>query len=322
MESSHARNRRYVRLFWRLFLPNAVVLTAACLLLIAAPPNGRVIVLVSGLAVMLVINVLLMRRAFAPLERLTGLMRRIDPLKPGQRLPVGSSESEVTEMTRAFNDMLDRLETERRESARRALSAQEAERQRVATELHDEVGQSLTAILLQLEHLARAAPDGMSEQLLESQESARSSLEEVRRIARRLRPEALDELGLRSALTNLSDRVATQASLGLIRKFDRDLPRLSPDAELVLYRVAQEGMTNAVRHAHASSLELRLKRSPRGVLLQVLDDGQGLEDGEEGGGTRGMRERALMVGADLQILTRVSGGVEVRLEVPVEERTG
>ena len=104
------RRRRVIPLFWRLFVPNAAVLVAACFILILAPPNGRVPVLVGGLVVMLLSHLVLMRWAFAPLQRLFALMRRVDPLAPGRRLSVGGPESEVTELTRAFNDMLDRLE--------------------------------------------------------------------------------------------------------------------------------------------------------------------------------------------------------------------
>src|SRR4051794_384874 len=148
----------YIPLFWRLFVPNAAVLLGAGIVLMIQSANGRVVALAGGLAVLLTVNLVLMRRAFAPLAHLAGLMNVIDPLEPGRRLPALGPESEVTQLTEAFNRMLDRLETERRESGFRALVAEEAERRRVAAELHDEIGQRLTALLLQIDRLARAAP--------------------------------------------------------------------------------------------------------------------------------------------------------------------
>jgi two-component system, NarL family, sensor histidine kinase UhpB len=313
--------RRIIPLFWRLFIPNAAVLFAACVFLIVAPPNGRAAILVSGLVVMLLTNLALMRWAFAPLQRLFALMRRVDPLAPGRRLSVGGPESEVTELTRAFNDMLDRLEDERRDSARRALAAQEAERRRVASELHDEVGQALTAVLLELDRIGRAAPAQLQEEILYARETAANSLEDVRRIARRLRPEALDDLGLVSALINLSERMEEATGVQIERRLERTLPPLSPEAELVIYRIAQESLTNAARHAEGEAIELALEAGGGSVRLIVRDDGRGFDPASEGnlGGIRGMRERALLVGAHLHIESSPGTGTRVSLELDALE---
>jgi two-component system sensor histidine kinase UhpB len=313
-------SRRAIPLFWQLFIPNAAVLIAACVFLIAAPPNGRVPILVSGLIVMLVTDLVLMRWAFAPLQRLFALMRRVDPLRPGRRLSVGGPESEVTELTRAFNDMLDRLEDERRDSARRALAAQEAERRRVATELHDEVGQTLTAVMLELDRMARAAPAEMHQELAYARETAAASLEDVRRIARRLRPEALDDLGLVSALINLCERIEQATGVTLERRLDRSLHKLSGEAELVIYRIAQESITNAVRHSGATRIELALESTDPGVRLCVEDNGEGFDAAGDGGegGIRGMRERALLIGARLDISAAPARGTRVVLQVDAE----
>ena len=313
--------RRAIPLFWRLFIPNAAVLVAACGVLIAAPPNGRVVVLVSGLVVMLLTDLVLMRWAFAPLQRLFDLMRRVDPLAPGRRLSVGGPESEVTELARAFNDMLDRLEDERRDSARRALAAQESERRRVASELHDEVGQALTAVLLELDRIGRSAPADLSDEILYARQTAANSLEDVRRIARRLRPEALDDLGLVSALINLSERMEEATGVRIDRRLDRALPALSSEAELVIYRIAQESLTNAARHAEGHAVEMSLKANDGCVRLVVADDGRGFNPRGEGsdGGIRGMRERALLIGARLEIDSAPQAGTRVSLEVDAGE---
>ena len=149
------------------------------------------VILVAGPFALLATDLGLLRPAFGPLQDLAETMRRHDPLSPGARAPlVGGPD--VVAIARAFNEMLDRLEAERRESARRALMMQEAERRRIARELHDEVGQTLTGVMLKVEGLSVAIPDELRWQLEELRETARSGAEDVRRIAQRLRPEALE----------------------------------------------------------------------------------------------------------------------------------
>src|SRR3954451_25456107 len=150
-------------------------------------------------------------------------------------------------------------ETQRRDRIHRALAAQEGERLRVAQELHDGVGQSLTGVVLQLGRAARDMPEPSRERVLEAQETARHSLEEVRRIPRRLRPEALDDLGLASALLVLGERVAEHSELQVDVHVQSGLPAFDGDAELVLYRVAQEALTNVARHARAGRAQVRLE---------------------------------------------------------------
>jgi two-component system, NarL family, sensor histidine kinase UhpB len=165
------------------------------------PANGRIPVLGAGVVAMTLINAVLMRRAFAPLGRLAALMRRIDPLSPGRRIPDEGPESEVTVLTRSFNEMLDRLEEERRDSGRRELAAQERERRRMAQELHDEVGQNLTALAMRLTRIGGEADPRVAEQIEEARRATLRTVDHVRRLAHRLRPAALDELGLTAALT-------------------------------------------------------------------------------------------------------------------------
>jgi two-component system sensor histidine kinase UhpB len=312
--------RAYIPLFWRLFVPNAAVLLGAGIVLMIQPANGRVLALGGGLAVLLTVNLVLMRRAFAPLARLASLMDAIDPLEPGRRLPALGPESEVTRLTAAFNAMLDRLETERRESGYRALVAEEAERRRVAAELHDEIGQRLTAVLLQLDRAARSAPPELAQELTLTLTETKETLEGVRGLARRLRPEVLDELGLVPALRNLCDRIQDSTGLVVRRALEPELPALSPDAELVVYRVAQEALTNVVRHARTEAAEVMLGAHNGEVELRVHDAGVGVgRRTAEGsaGGIRGMRERALLIGARLEVVPAAGRGTEVRLHVPV-----
>lgn len=304
-------------LLWRVFAINAVLLVIATLLLALTPVtiHARIAIvegldLAVALVVMLAANLLLLRHTLQPIGRLVERMRKIDLLQPGQRIPEQGGV-EVAELTRAFNEMLERLETERRESGKRALHAQEAERRRIASGLHDEVGQVLTGVLLRLEDD-------------ETKAAVRQALEEVRRIARELRPEMLEQLGLVSALTELSRKFADSSGIRVERRFATGLPPLSDDSELAVYRVAQESLTNIARHADASHVEIALHPGPDSVVLRVVDDGRGIPTPDPfalngHGGLRGMRERALLVGGALAVKRGSEGGVEVRLEVPAGE---
>ncbi|MGW2342558.1 HAMP domain-containing sensor histidine kinase [Streptomyces sp. NPDC001661] len=313
-------------LFWRIFGLNTVVLGLATALLLWAPVTVSVpillteaVVLVVGMGVMLVTNGALLRWGMAPLARLTMLMSTVDLLRPGQRLPV-SGGSEVSELIRGFNAMLDRLERERATSSARALLAQEAERRRIAQELHDEVGQSMTAVLLVLGRAADDAGGPLREELHQAQEITRESLDEVRRLVRRLRPGVLDDLGLVSALSSLTNDFATHTGLRVVRRFDADLPALDHETELVLYRVAQESLTNAARHADAERLEVALEDTGGAVTLSITDDGRGIEAASEGAGIRGMRERALLLGAGLEITSASGAGTRICLTAPLSRK--
>lgn len=310
-------------LFWRIFSLNAAVLLVAALLLLFTPVTvsttaraTETAIVLAGMVVTLIANAALLRVGLRPLARLTRVMTTIDLLRPGTRL-VAEGRGEVAALITAFNTMLERLETERATSAARALSAQEAERHRIAQELHDEIGQTLTAVLLDLKRIANAAPPEVGGQLRQAQDSTRNSLDEIRRIARRLRPGVLEELGLASALRALATEFTT-VGMSVRRQVAADLPVLDKDVELVVYRVAQEGLTNVARHAKAEHVDLCLRpNGPGGVQLVVRDDGQGLRGAAEGAGLRGMRERALLVGAVLTVESvEQSGGTTVRLTVP------
>jgi two-component system sensor histidine kinase UhpB len=308
---------RYIGLFWRLLVPNAAVLSAASIVLIVAPPNGRVLVILAGLASMLAINFVLMRHAFAPLERLSSVMQRVDPLQPGERVAIEGARSEVSMLAETFNQMLERLESERRESGRRAMLAQEAERHRVASDLHDEIGQSLTALVLRLKNAADREPSDTAA-LHELVASAEEILADVRSVARRLRPEALDDLGLRSALLALAARLEEAGGLSVEVRIARDLPSLLAEVELVIYRVAQESLTNVLRHADARHARVELRLESDALILEVADDGRGFDVAAQHsvGGLLGMRERGLLVGGAIALESQPPEGTRVRLTVP------
>jgi two-component system, NarL family, sensor histidine kinase UhpB len=320
MNTIAQRRRHLTPLFRRVLITNTVLLVIAPLIAGLLRPAGTRhfdprFALVAGVPLLFLwlLNLYFLREAFTPLRRLSEFADRVDLLHPGRRLELKSRTAEVVVLTDAINRMLARLEQEQRSSTRRAVAAQEAERQRIAQELHDEVGQTLTAVLLELDHAVRRAPPDLQEQLAETLEGARASLEDVRRIAIELRPEALDELGLPGALVTLSDRLAQRAEVTIDRDIDRDLPPLTEEQELVIYRVAQEALINVARHSGSRTARLALHAEEGEVSLDVIDHGRGLAGAQPGTGVLGMRERANLVGAALSIADRRDGGTVVHL---------
>ena len=322
-----ARDAGGVTLFRRVVAINAAVLVTAAILLAVSPATvsptlqlAEAVVLAVGTVLMISVNLLLMRRVFGPLEQLTRVMRSVDPHAPGRRLALQRGDSEVTELRDAFNAMLDRLEHERRHSGRRALAAQENERRRLARELHDEIGQTLTGVVLQLEALQRAAPAELQAAIVDAQETARSGVEDMREIARGLRPPALDEFGLRSALVSLAAQMSDHSGVRVRPHLAERLPALAPEQDLAIYRVAQESLTNVARHADAQQVDLSLTATGSGdVELRVRDDGCGIAPHEANGagtGLAGMHERAMLIGAHLTVAARADGGTQVELTVP------
>ncbi len=273
----------------------------------------------------LLVNQLLLQRRFSPLERLIEEMEKVDLSRPGPLLPatidgVGESE-EVERIELAFLRMVRRLEAERRRAGSAALRAQEEERARVARDLHDEVNQSLTGLLLRLEAARAEAPPGMEAELAETKALANQAMFELLQLARQLRPTALDDLGLAAAVAGLAERLGGGEGIEASYAGEGDFSDLGDDAALVVYRVAQEGLSNAARHSGAARVVVSLRRrNDGGVELEVADDGRGFafEEAERGLGIGGMRERALLVGAELTIESRPDAGTTVRLLVPAE----
>jgi two-component system, NarL family, sensor histidine kinase UhpB len=326
--TSHPRQRRPISLLWRVFLANVAVFVIALLLLTFSPieidapiKTGQFLLLLAGFVVLVGMNLFLLRRVLAPLLTLTDVMSSVDPDSPGLRLSsVDPRSAEGEALVHAFNGMLDRLESARHEAARTALAAQESERLRVAQELHDEIGQSLTAVTIQAERAADGDAEDASEALRNVAHSVRESLDEVRRIARELRPEALDDLGLVNALIALCNRMSASDGPLIKRELQGTLPPLPEEVELVLYRVAQESLTNALRHANANTVTVWLDGDAESVALRVRDDGDGMPRKLPGGtaGLAGMRERSLLVGGRFAIESVPTRGTEVRLRIPLD----
>lgn len=280
-----------------------------------------VIVVLAVIVAALAARLLILRRRQEPLERLIEEMEKVDLNRPGAALPTsidGVAETEEVErLELAFMRMMRRLEAERRRAGSAALRAQEQERARVARDLHDEVNQSLTGLLLRLEAAREAAPPALEEELSETKALANQAMTELLSLARQLRPTALDDLGLAAAIAGQVERLRG-GELAAEFSAQGDFSDLASDAQLVVYRVAQEALSNAARHSGASRVDVTLRRREDGdVELEAADDGRGFAfDESEGGlGIAGMRERALLVGGELSIESRPGRGTRVHLTV-------
>ncbi|HEX6781496.1 MAG TPA: sensor histidine kinase [Solirubrobacterales bacterium] len=264
------------------------------------------------------------RRRLRPLEDLVEAMEKVDLSSPRPLLPasidgVGETE-EVARIELAFLRMMRRLEAERRRAGSATLHAQEEERARVARDLHDEVNQSLTGLLLRLEAAREAAPPELEGEIAETKALANQAMTELLSLARQLRPTALDDLGLVAAIGGQVEQLG-RGEIESQLEVDGDFSDLGDDAQLVVYRVAQEALNNAARHSGAERVDVRLRRAADGgVVLEVADDGRGFafDESESGLGIGGMRERALLVGGELTIQSRPGRGTTVRLDVPGE----
>jgi two-component system sensor histidine kinase UhpB len=289
-----------------------------------AAQRSQFLILVMALLLTFLLNTLLLRRRFEPLERLLAMMERVDLSRPGRRLTLEGDmrgvSTDIDRLAASFNRMLERLENERRRSGEMVLQAQEEERKRIARDLHDEVNQALTALLLRIEAAAQDAPPALREELTETKRLANRAMDELLDLARQLRPTALDDHGLVAALRTHVREQDRRGPASAVFWADPRIGDLPSDVQVVIYRVAQEALVNAARHSGATRIEVSLEAGDgSAVSLVVNDNGSGFAFAEEGKGLglSGMRERALLVGGRLDIDSRPGKGTTVRLDVPV-----
>jgi two-component system sensor histidine kinase UhpB len=282
----------------------------------ATSTEGLLLIALAVFGVIL-LNSILLRRRLEPMGRLVETMSSVDLATPGKRADVSDNAAEeVRRLSADFNRMLERLEHERRESSRAVLRAQEVERSRIAQDLHDEVNQALTAILLRLSATIQTAPAALQEELRESQALVTQAMEELLHLARELRPTALDDHGLVPALT--SQVAAFGERTGIRANFRRHgtVPNLSDEEQLVIYRVTQESLSNVAQHSGARHVDVELSFVGR-TVLRVRDDGHGFRTNGNGRAARlgvsGMRERALLVGGHLSIFSEPGDGTTIEL---------
>ncbi|MHB8574660.1 MAG: sensor histidine kinase [Dehalococcoidia bacterium] len=280
----------------------------------------------AGIVISLAVNAVVLRAAFAPLRRIERTIQAVRGGRTSARVQAGTlTDLEIERLGETLNAMLDELQHARERQALLAsqvISAQEEERRRISRELHDDTAQSLTSLLLYAKALEQdeTRPE-VRQALAEIREEVGRSLEGIRRLARELRPSALDDLGLPAALDwhvqEFSRRTGVKVQFANACAADR----LSPAIELALFRVAQEALTNAAKHAHASQAWVRFACSDMLASLSVRDDGAGFDVAATpaGVGLYSMRERMALVRGVLTISSS-GAGTEIRAEAPLDGR--
>jgi two-component system, NarL family, sensor histidine kinase UhpB len=300
---------------------------AAGLDLTVSDQRWSFLILALAIVLTLCVNMWMLQRRFAPLERLIKRIERIDPAEPAShQLPDRDPVEEIDKLSRSFNILLERIEEERRRSGTLAMRAQEEERRRLARDLHDEVNQALTAILLRLEALAQDSPPENVDEVTELKLLVNQAMEELLNLARQLRPTALDDHGLMPAVEAQLKRFSARTGVEVSLNADGDPDSLPEDVQTAIYRILQEALANVGRHAGATAVAVDIEADDERLELRVRDDGAGFDpaamtrsargDGPGAGlGLSGMVERARLAGGELDVRSAPGGGTTVTLRI-------
>ena len=282
-----------------------------------------------GIIMSLAVNFVILRAAFQPLDRLAEVAELIRLGDFSRRVrPSLFSDPQLARLGASFNETLDELDDDRsrlRELTSQVIHAQEEERKRIARELHDDTAQVLFAQLLSLTALKSSETKEVRAVAESLEVSTVNAIEGVRRLALELRPPALDDLGLHDALGELAQRYSDQHGMTVDYEWKGSRERLPKELELVLYRIAQEAMTNIVKHSRATHTVMVLQRQQREVELKVSDNGIGIDQLNSmtrdhrglGLGIFGMVERTALVGGELKVMPATPHGASIVATVPL-----
>ncbi len=279
-----------------------------------------------GFVLSLAANYWLVRWNLAPLERIQAVVRTVRRGETSARVQVSENAPpalrHLADVLNAMLEHLDRQQQQLKGLSHRLLTAYEEERERVARELHDGIGQSFTALLLSLS-IARESPtlEACREELHLVERQARQIAEEIRRISHGLHPSTLRRLGLAAALEELAVWVSRQGCQVDLEVDPEATQGLTPDQQLALYRIAQEGVHNALRHGRASLIRIQVTGNGEGAKMEVVDNGRGFSPEKvlaagQGIGLLGMKERANLAGGGLEIESRPGWGTRIRVQIP------
>jgi two-component system sensor histidine kinase UhpB len=305
---------------------------AAGLDLTVSDQRWSFLILALAIVLTLCVNMWMLQRRFAPLERLIRRIETIDPAEPSShQLPDKDPVEEIDKLSRSFNLLLARIEEERRRSGTLAMRAQEEERRRLARDLHDEVNQALTAILLRLEALVQDNPEARGEEVNELKRLVNQAMDELLNLARQLRPSALDDHGLMPAVEAQLKRFSARTGIEVTLNADGDPDSLPEDVQTAVYRILQEALANIGRHAGATAVAVDIEAGGERLELRIRDDGEGFDpaamvrgapnNGPGAGlGLSGMAERARLAGGELDVRSAPGGGTTVTLRIVGLER--
>jgi len=279
-----------------------------------------------GTALSALIYSFLLRWALRPLEQLQEAAEAIRQGRLDVRVPLHPfRDAQMERLVETFNRMVETIASNSERLhwlSQQILQAQEEERARIARELHDEAAQWLTSLLIRQRLLLRNLPPEMRPEVEELQRMTAAALEHLRRIAMELRPAILDDLGLVEALRWQAEEFQKQTGVPITLRVQGRIERLPRQVELVLYRVAQEALTNIARHARATRVEVTLNCSTEHLELFIADDGVGFDpeavrrSRARSLGLIGMAERLALIGGTLEIDSAPGKGTRIRARVP------
>lgn len=326
-----------VPLFYKILIANALLVLGGAVIgitlttqFVRAEPGRSPVMLagalaLGGVAATVLVNALILRVALRPLEALEEAAARVQQGDLDARAPVSPvADRELDRLTSTFNGSLDaaaRYRERLREVAARALTAAEEERKRIARELHDETAQLLAALLIRARVVRNAGDPAALDALLEDmRRDIGAALEGVRRFARGLRPPALDELGLVPAIGAHVRSIQEIGAVEVTLDADEiDRGELAPEAELAIYRIVQEALSNVLRHAQARTAHVNVRREGGELVVTVEDDGRGFDPGRVGTaglGLFGMNERASYLGGRVEVDSIPGRGTRVTAAIP------
>ncbi len=330
-----------VPIFYKVLLANSLIVVLGAVLgtwltvkYLGSTPGGSSEELIAlfalvGVTLSVLVNFVVLKAAFLPLA---SLERAVEAVRRGnvraRASHVAFSDPQIDQLIDTMNSMLDGLESYREQVrllSRQVLTAQEEERQRIARELHDETAQSLTSLLIGLRMLEKCTtPEELAARISELRSQTGRTLEEVRKMAVDLRPSALDDLGLVAALQWYTDDLARRTQIDVDFRATGLETRLPDDVEVVVYRIIQEALTNVVKHANATHVDVSLARENGIVSASVIDNGCGFNletvrrSQDRGLGLFGMQERVSLVGGTFRIITQPGQGTRVTISIPLE----
>lgn len=283
-----------------------------------------------GIAVSVGLNFIMLRSAMRPLYE---LLERVEHLRqqqfPAAPLQLDDSDPSIAQLAGTLDELIRQLNqrnSQLRALSQRAITAQEEERKRIARSLHDDTGQALTSLIIQLEHLEDQLPESqlpVKAKLAKARKLAKATLQELRQIMSGLRPAMLDDLGLAPAIRWYARSQLEEAGIRVRFDADGDLEELPTDISTALYRAAQEAINNIKRHSGAKTTQISLAKRDGCLHLSVQDDGRGFDIHETSNqalsrqqlGLLGLREQAELLDGHLSIESHPGAGTRLALEL-------
>jgi signal transduction histidine kinase len=275
-----------------------------------------------------------LQQAIAALEKhnleLSRMNRELE-MEINERKRTEKALRESEEHFRELFEQARQMQESLRNLSNQVLHVQEEERKRISRELHDEVGQALTAISMNLQALKRngaSESPAMLRKLADTQSLLQGTMETVHRFARELRPSMLDELGLLPALRSQMKGFAERTGLEVRFRANAIAENLDAEQKTVLFRIAQESLTNVARHAQASRVEVTLRKLGNSICMEVADNGKSFDQNAQSAargkrlGLLGMQERVRLVNGKFAIQPSPGNGTTVRVEIPFKDGSG